>query len=58
MLHPDASIFRDYRYRDEHILPLIKNYTFLNTGLSVIFNGKKYISRGGLRGSAEGKHDQ
>ena len=46
---PDASIFRDYRYRDEHILPLIKNYTFLNTGLSVIFNGKKYISRGGLQ---------
>ena len=45
---PDASIFRDYAYRDEFIIPLIKNYTFLNTGLAVIFNGKRYISRHGL----------
>ncbi|MDE6175003.1 MAG: type IIA DNA topoisomerase subunit B [Duncaniella sp.] len=45
---PDASIFRDYAYRDEFIIPLIKNYTFLNTGLAVIFNGKRDISRHGL----------
>lgn len=45
---PDSSIFRDYRYRDEFIVPLLKNYTFLNTGLSIYFNGKRFISRNGL----------
>ncbi|MDE7387641.1 MAG: type IIA DNA topoisomerase subunit B, partial [Muribaculaceae bacterium] len=45
---PDADIFRDFRYRDDFVLPLIKNYTFLNTGLAMVFNGKRYISRGGL----------
>lgn len=45
---PDAGIFRDYLYRDEFIIPLLKNYTFLNTGLAIIFNGKRFISRNGL----------
>lgn len=45
---PDNTIFRDYHYRDEYVIPLIKNYTFLNTGLAIIFNGKRYISRHGL----------
>ena len=45
---PDNTIFRDYHYRDEYVIPLIKNYTFLNTGLALIFNGKRYISRHGL----------
>ncbi len=45
---PDASIFRDFRYRDEFIVPLLKNYTFLNTSLAIVFNGKRFISRHGL----------
>lgn len=45
---PAASIFKDYAFRDEFIVPLLKNYTFLNTGLSIIFNGVRYISRHGL----------
>ncbi|MDE6263103.1 MAG: type IIA DNA topoisomerase subunit B, partial [Muribaculaceae bacterium] len=45
---PDAEIFKDYRYREEHILPLIKNYTFLNTGLVIMFNGRRYRSSNGL----------
>jgi topoisomerase-4 subunit B len=45
---PDASIFRDYLYREEFIVPLLKNYTFLNTGLSIMFNGKRFHSRYGL----------
>ncbi len=45
---PDASIFRDYKFRDEFIEPLLKNYTFLNTGLVMIYNGKRYVSRHGL----------
>ncbi|MCC8071447.1 MAG: type IIA DNA topoisomerase subunit B [Bacteroidales bacterium] len=45
---PDGSIFRDYHFREELILPLLKNYTFLNTGLTIVYNGKKMMSRGGL----------
>ena len=45
---PDGTIFRDYHFRDEFIVPLVKNYTFLNTGLNLVFNGQKYISRHGL----------
>lgn len=45
---PDADIFRDYFYRDEYILPLLKNYTYLNAGLAMVFNGKRYVSRNGL----------
>ena len=45
---PDATIFRDYSYREEFIIPLLKNYTFLNTGLAIIFNGRRFISRHGL----------
>ncbi len=45
---PDRTIFRDYAYREEYIVPLFKNYTFLNTGLSIIYNGKRYHSRNGL----------
>lgn len=45
---PDNTIFKDYRYQKEHIEPLLKNYVFLNSGLSIIFNGKKFYSRNGL----------
>ena len=45
---PDSTIFRDYAYREEYIVPVFKNYTFLNTGLSIIYNGKRYHSRNGL----------
>lgn len=45
---PDNTIFRDFRFREEFVIPLIKNYTFLNTGLVIVFNGKRYSSRNGL----------
>ena len=45
---PDPSIFRDYLYRDEFIEPLLKNYTFLNTGLNIVYNGRRFHSRNGL----------
>ncbi|MDE6164079.1 MAG: type IIA DNA topoisomerase subunit B, partial [Muribaculaceae bacterium] len=45
---PDSAIFKDYVYRDEFVLPLIKNYTFLNTGLTIVYNNQKYMSRQGL----------
>jgi topoisomerase-4 subunit B len=45
---PDPTIFKDYLYRDEFVESLLKNYTFLNSGLAIFFNGKKYYSRNGL----------
>lgn len=45
---PDSEIFRDYLFREEFIVPLLKNYTFLNTGLSLVFNGRRYRSSNGL----------
>lgn len=45
---PDEELFRGYHYRNEFILPLLKNYTFLNTGLAIIFNGQRLLSRKGL----------
>jgi len=45
---PDNSIFKDYQYQREYIEPLLKNYVFLNSGLSIIFNGKRFHSRNGL----------
>ncbi len=45
---PDPTIFRDYSFRDEFIVAMLKNYTFLNTGLVINYNGKRFISRHGL----------
>ncbi|MCM1110646.1 MAG: toprim domain-containing protein [Clostridium sp.] len=46
---PDAELFRDFQFREEFIVPLLKNYTYLNTGLTILFNEKKFSSRNGLR---------
>jgi topoisomerase-4 subunit B len=45
---PDKEIFGDYSFKDEFIEPLLKNYVFLNVGLTISFNGKKYYSKNGL----------
>ena len=45
---PDKEIFGEYHYREAHIEPLLKNYCFLNIGLTIEFNGKKYSSKNGL----------
>lgn len=45
---PDETIFVNYNFRDEYVESLLKNYVFLNTGLSIIYNGKKFYSKNGL----------
>ena len=45
---PDEEIFDNYLYRDEFVEPLLKNYVFLNSGLVISYNGKKYYSKNGL----------
>ncbi len=45
---PDKEIFEDYHFKDEYIESLLKNYTYLNSGLSIHFNGNVYKSKNGL----------
>ena len=45
---PDTDIFPDYEYKDEFVENLIKNYVFLNTGLTINYNGKNFRSENGL----------
>ena len=44
----DPKLFANYKYREEIIETMLRNYTYLNTGLSILFNGKKFYSRNGL----------
>ncbi len=45
---PDDTIFKNYEFHDDIIETMVKNYSFLNTGLTLMLNGKKYHSRNGL----------
>ena len=45
---PDNSLFRNYEYRAAYVETLLRNYTYLNTGLTIMFNGKRILSRNGL----------
>lgn len=44
----DKDIFANYHFIAEYLEAMVKNYVFLNTGLTIVFNGQKYISRRGL----------
>lgn len=46
---PDEAIFKNYKFRNEYIIKMLKNYCYLNTGLSIIYNGEKYYSDNGLK---------
>ena len=45
---PDNTLFLNYSFRAEFIETMLRNYTYLNTGLAIIFNGQRIISRNGL----------
>ncbi|MDE6561540.1 MAG: type IIA DNA topoisomerase subunit B [Muribaculaceae bacterium] len=45
---PDDTLFRDYKFDLETIETMVTNYTYLNVGLHIYFNGKRYLSRHGL----------
>jgi len=46
---PDQTIFKNYKFRAEYIVKMIKNYVYLNPGLTIDFNGEKYFSENGLK---------
>ena len=45
----DELIFKNYKYRNEYIIKMLKNYCYLNRGLTIIYNGEKYVSENGLK---------
>ncbi|MEI6677610.1 MAG: DNA topoisomerase IV subunit B [Mariniphaga sp.] len=55
---PDSEIFKNFHYIEEFVVPLLKNYTFLNSGLIIYFNGEKYLSKNGLYDLLEENLDQ
>ena len=46
---PDERIFGKYKYRNEYVAKMLKNYVYLNTGLTIVFNGEKFHSENGLK---------
>ncbi len=46
---PDESIFKNYKYRNEYVERMLRNYVYLNPGLTIVFNGEKFHSENGLK---------
>ena len=46
---PDEAIFKNYKFRNEYVIKMLKNYCYLNTGLTIIYNGEKFYSDNGLK---------
>ncbi|WP_276166905.1 DNA topoisomerase IV subunit B [Zobellia alginiliquefaciens] len=46
---PDETIFKKFKYRAEYVERMLKNYVYLNPGLTIVFNGEKYYSENGLK---------
>ena len=45
----DDTIFKNYKYRNDYIVRMLKNYCYLNKGLTIIYNGEKFFSENGLK---------
>ncbi len=45
---PDPDILPGYAFRDEFVRPMVKNYSYLHTGLTLTLNGERFVSRNGL----------
>ena len=46
---PDASLFKNYSFHNDIVETMLRNYTYLNTGLAIMFNGRRIVSRNGLQ---------
>lgn len=55
---PDESIFKNYKYRSEYVERMLKNYVYLNPGLTIVFNGEKFHSENGLKDLLEDNNNQ
>lgn len=55
---PDETIFKNYKYRNEYVERMLKNYVYLNPGLTIVFNGEKFVSENGLKDLLEDNNNQ
>lgn len=55
---PDESIFKNFKYRNEYVERMLKNYVYLNPGLTIVFNGEKFHSENGLKDLLEDNNNQ
>ncbi|GMN08795.1 DNA topoisomerase IV subunit B [Croceitalea sp. MTPC9] len=55
---PDESIFKKFKYRNEYVERMLKNYVYLNPGLTIVFNGEKFHSENGLKDLLEDNNNQ
>ena len=46
---PDPEMFKKYRYRNEYVERMLRYYSYLNRGLSIVYNGKRFRSKDGLK---------
>ena len=46
---PDKSLFQNYRFHGEFVENMLRNYTYLNTGLAIFYNGRRILSHNGLK---------
>ena len=46
---PDESIFKNFKFRSEYVEKMLRNYVYLNPGLTIDFNGEKFFSENGLK---------
>ena len=46
---PDEEMFGRFRFNDEYVESMLRNYTYLNTGLTIVYNGLRFISKNGLK---------
>lgn len=54
---PDETLFKGYKFRDEHVRKMLWNYCYLNPGLTIVYNGEKLHSENGLKDLLEAKID-
>ncbi len=55
---PDELIFKKYTFRNEYIERMLKNYVYLNPGLTIVFNGEKFHSKNGLKDLLEDNNNK
>jgi topoisomerase-4 subunit B len=55
---PDEVIFKNYKFRSEYVAKMLKNYVYLNPGLTIIFNGEKFFSENGLKDLLEDNNNK
>ena len=55
---PDETIFKNYKFRNEYVAKMLKYYVYLNPGLTIVFNGEKFLSKNGLKDLLEDNNNK